>query len=618
MALEEHAVDTTRAIAYCAYVRQEIEAWLTQAASLPSLSLEAAWGRMQLSEVLHFGPGSEARPLLVALLGGTGVGKSTLVNALFRQPELCPTSLRRPTTSRPKAIHHPSRNPMLFIPQTVPPMLTQEVADDLVEQMIIIDCPDFDALPLASGGDLKAAGPRDEDQAKRASLDAVLHACDVLLVVVTHQKFWDEALWKEIQKYLRDGRALVVVQTHARDPATTNRLTDIEARLREHGLLTRLPTAARFLFVDSLAEFRHEDSGIDQLRAVLRHQIARNARRTLLVSRTFESYLSLVRSLRAEVAAKEAAAWELLDTAQSASRELGRMWRNAILLRLPVILPRLSVYFDDHLSSMMAGTIFGRFLNMWSHAVWLLAMFPALYVRGVGRLLVLGSAATGAVIQRLQRAIQRDTPWLEGLDLEPDGTAREAIFDAVVNRWVKVAQHIQLAGESLPASRAAWELASVQACRNFGVALEGQISRALSAAAVREGPSRWRFLPSTVFIVLPAFGIALLGKNYFWDVPIQGKAPFGIDFIVLTCFLTLVWGLLVKRTLFGRFRRLLRKTIHEVLAVEQDSALVEAIFPEIVAATKPLLACTQRLQRLAEELDALWLKLNPSEPEASM
>src|SRR6266700_6209218 len=84
---------------------------------------------------------------------------------------------------------------------------------------------------------------------------------------------------------------------------------------------------ARFLFVDSPAEFENEDSGIDQLRVILREQIARNARRNLLVSRALESYIGLVSDLRVEVVPKEAAARELLDTAQFASRKLGRTWR---------------------------------------------------------------------------------------------------------------------------------------------------------------------------------------------------------------------------------------------------------------------------------------------------
>jgi len=160
---------------------------------------------MQLSEVPGFTPGSEARPLLVALLGGTGVGKSMLVNALFRKPELCATSLTRPTTSRPKAIRHTSRNPSALLPRTVPPILTQDVTDDLVEQMIIIDCPDFDSLPAKGSGEQKSEHDLDDDQEKRASLDVVLNACDVLLVVVTHQKFWDEALSRVLPIHAASG-----------------------------------------------------------------------------------------------------------------------------------------------------------------------------------------------------------------------------------------------------------------------------------------------------------------------------------------------------------------------------------------------------------------------------
>src|SRR5580658_10542139 len=49
-------------------------------------------------------------PLVVATFGGTGTGKSTLVNALVGQ-ECARTGRQRPTTTRPLLLVHPETEP---------------------------------------------------------------------------------------------------------------------------------------------------------------------------------------------------------------------------------------------------------------------------------------------------------------------------------------------------------------------------------------------------------------------------------------------------------------------------------------------------------------------------
>ncbi len=83
--------------------------------------------------------------LVLGLLGGTGVGKSTLISALAGR-EISPASPVRPTTSRPVVYRHQSFPPLAGLDAI-------EAVHDLesLRGVAIIDFPDFDSLETAHG-----------------------------------------------------------------------------------------------------------------------------------------------------------------------------------------------------------------------------------------------------------------------------------------------------------------------------------------------------------------------------------------------------------------------------------------------------------------------------------
>src|SRR5207249_8393971 len=89
------------------------------------------------------------KPLLVIMLmGGTGVGKSTLLNALAGGA-IAQASFARPTTRDPVVYYHESIQPQRLDPALQHCKLAQHDRPALA-QKIIVDTPDLDSNDLAN------------------------------------------------------------------------------------------------------------------------------------------------------------------------------------------------------------------------------------------------------------------------------------------------------------------------------------------------------------------------------------------------------------------------------------------------------------------------------------
>jgi hypothetical protein len=133
------------------------------------------------------------KPLLVIMLmGGTGVGKSTLLNALAGAP-IAASSFTRPTTRDPVVyFHHAVRSDRLD-PALRLCRLVQHDRPGL-EQKVIVDTPDLDSNDLAN----------------REKLTALLPVADVVLYVGSQEKYHDKLGW-DLFKEQRRRRAFAFV-----------------------------------------------------------------------------------------------------------------------------------------------------------------------------------------------------------------------------------------------------------------------------------------------------------------------------------------------------------------------------------------------------------------------
>ena len=174
-------------------------------------------------------------PLVVATFGGTGTGKSALVNALVGQ-ECTASGRQRPTTTRPVLIVHPETD-LRLLGLPLDSFEISRVSAPVLRDLVLLDCPDPDTNEAETAG------------SNLALLHGLLPWCDVLLYVSTQQKYRSARVTNELVQ-AAVGCRLVFVQTNA----------DLDTDIRDDWRRQLAPhySVPEIFFVDSLRALREQ------------------------------------------------------------------------------------------------------------------------------------------------------------------------------------------------------------------------------------------------------------------------------------------------------------------------------------------------------------------------
>lgn len=273
----------------------------------PYATLPAAARLVSRLEEAAASAGDQPGPVVAALVGGTGVGKSRLLNALAGVRGLSPVSDDlRPCTRRPVVARHPADAPLL-----PPPLAEDAVAADWPHQ----------GLALADAPDLDSVEPANREAARR-----VIACADIIIYVCDPDKVSNLDLLAEVRAWALKKRWLFVLNKTDLLPDAAQReksLAQMGARLAERGFDAPLEHA----FAVSAAE--PADKGLAALAEALLGRAAARGLHTVLAADALLGRLlaacdpRLIEELTRAAARLDRVQGELLaGLRQSLSREL--------------------------------------------------------------------------------------------------------------------------------------------------------------------------------------------------------------------------------------------------------------------------------------------------------
>ena len=530
------------------------------------LAQRADWLRIRLES-----------PLVVATLGGTGTGKSALVNALVGT-EVVRAGKARPTTTQPVLVCRSDITPEML---GIAAVDVEWVACDRpnLRGLAIIDCPDPDTTE-----DLAAAGTH------LARLRSLLPHCDVLLVTTTQQKYRSARVADELAA-AAPGARLVFVQTHA----------DLDQDIREDWRRSLEPhyAAGQIFFVDSLAALADAQSGVEpcgefaRLLDLLANQLAGTAGNRIrranfldlmadtleLAATRLDAAMDAVAQLHAAIQAERGKLAAQL--ARQTQRELlaaRRQWESRLLARI---------------TSHWGFSPFSLMLRLFQGLGGLAARAVLLRVRSPAQMALWG-AWEGARAWRQHQGRQRadraaaqaaSAGW-ETADLDGAATILEGF-----------AAEAGLRRDALP------ETVHEQAGRavsRFAAEVAGQLDEVIDRLARRHtGPfTRGRY--EILLVAMLGMLAYRLGKNFFYDswfAP-HPVAVYGLDFYLSAGFWLSAWCLLLYWSFTSRLRRGLRREIDQLAQAWNVPQSAASLFARLDDDCR-------RVERFRRELDQL-------------
>ena len=564
----------------------------------PARAVRAEWE--QIEPRLDRARRELSRMLVVGVIGGTGTGKSTLVNALAGC-DLSPAGdIARPTTINPVVVAARDVD-LSWLP--VDAMNARVVRSDAaaVANIVLVDCPDPDTqaeAPRHGGGQATHSPARPSDSNhNRELLEAVLPACDVLLLVSTAQKYRSWVVAREVAAFA-PGRPLLFVQTHAsRDPDIRD---DWRRELESQGFV--VPRIFRLDAVEAAtrsAASLEPDAGFRELvEAIDAELVGRAARR---VRRTGSLDLAgwFLRQSQESLAPLRGPVAQLAAGVASERTRLEGILARSVGSRLRASRTAWQRILTGEIVERWHGGPFASFLHVVESII---AFWPRMRAAGGGlitRLLAGQPAETIPAGQGGWQAVEE--LGLSAAEVEQSRSvlcglsARARLAEPLVGRARLDESRVAATVGTLLERTAAW--------------LSSGIDRLVADRRGRIDGPVFRWVCEALFSGLLVAVLVRAGWNFFVGHLWQGRVVDGGGFLQEALVWVILWGFFLRWIAFARVRVGLNSDIQTLVSRLPQAHLTDPLLADFAAAADATALFIEQGDRLSRDHEGLVARL---------
>ena len=511
-------------------------------------------------------------PLLVATFGGTGTGKSALVNALVGHE--CTTAGReRPTTTTPVLIVHPDTDAEI-LGLSLDEFEIRRVDSPILRDIVVIDCPDPDTSETDSAG------------TNLGILRRLIPHCDVLIYTSTRQKYRSARVVEELGE-ASTGCRLLFVQTHA----------EIDEDIRDdwRGQLSGVYEVPDMFFVDSERAIREQQAGqrpsgdFARLQDLLTTQLAAAQRVRVRRANLVELIHSTLQVCRSQLDRNHPAVEQLRTVLDEQRRLLtedlaGQL--RAELLESHNLWERRLV---ETVTNKWGFSPFSSVLRFYNGIGACIASFTLFRARSSAQMALIGAVQGTRWFQSRskEKEAERNLERMGGFGLS-DSRLHET--QIVVSGYVKSAK----LDNSLCGT------ASLEHLRNQAADMEDRflgnarrrVDEIIDSLAERNSGRFTRMLYEFLFLLYLGFVLFRVGKNFFYDTFLrsffetttQPSELLTIDFYLPAGIFFLLWSGFLVMLFTRRLRRGLHRRVEQLAQEMAEGRLSQGLFPQIESA----------------------------------
>jgi len=532
-------------------------------------------------------------PLVVATFGGTGTGKSSLVNALIGS-EVTTVGRQRPTTTTPILLVHPEV-PVEALGLDLDHFHVKRVDAAVLRDIVIIDCPDPDTSEDAAVG------------SNLAILREIVPHCDVLLYTSTQQKYKNARVIDELAD-VASGCRLVFVQTHAS--------LDEDIRDDWKNFLSPGYEVPEMFFVDSNQAMAEQGNNqrptgdFGRLLDLLSNELGAAKRVAIRRANLIDLLQEALTVCRSDYDADLPKVTELAGILEQQRTQI----KNTLTTQLCQELLANRSLWERRLLSSVADkwglSQFSAVLRFNNGLGAFIASFTFFRARTSAQMALIGAVQGARWVKSRAKEQQADQTL--------DRLATFGISDQQLQESrLLISGYVHSAGIDYEASDDRRDLTDL---RQQAASLEdeflGDASRAVDeviedlSTANSSSLTRWRY--EILFLAFIAFLIGRIGYNFFWSsflAPVLGQTAkpeplLTVDFYIPALIFLLIWSGLLVTMFTWKLRSGLTSRVETFARSMAESRLMHGLFPTLEATCQHIERDDQQLTSLLDQTES--------------